>query len=182
LSGWNCALAWEAKAGSRVETVDGRGAHPFEPLDAGAQRRLVFAQQLVGVAARRQEEIAVEALEVAVDLLVRDDGADRLDGGGVALRGEPRAVGAVQPLDLVVAIVQRGGEVGGRGRGHAAADGPMVQNDYALPFLGEKVGARHARDAGADDAGVGSRIRVERLARREGSTTSRASGCGRVIA
>ena len=38
-----------------------------------------------------EEQVAVEALEVAVDALLLDDGLDAVDRRGVAVGGEPRA-------------------------------------------------------------------------------------------
>ena len=65
---------------------------------------------------------------------VPDDALDAVDGGGVALGREPRAGGAVQPLDLGVAVVERVDQVCGGAAGLAAADRAAVEDDDAAPF------------------------------------------------
>lgn len=102
----------------------------------------------------REEQVAVEAPEVARDALARDDVLDPIDGGGMAFRGQPRAALAVQALDCEKPVVDRIDEVRGRGAGHAAADRPILQDDDGLPNLGKQIGSGETRDTGADDADV----------------------------
>jgi hypothetical protein len=119
--GMELRLAGETKCEPRVER---RPRHPPDQLhivETRAMRRGEFLVEQLDLVAWRREQIAVEALERAVDLLVVHDRLDLIDGLRVAFRGEPRAILAVEALEVRVAIVERVHEVGGRARGGADA-------------------------------------------------------------
>ena len=108
--------------------------------------------------AGRDEEVSVQALEVAFNLLFRDDRLDAVNRSRVALGGETRAALAVQTLQLEVAVVERVDEVRGRPARHAAADGPVIEYDNGLALAREQVRGCHPRYPCADDAHVGARV------------------------
>src|SRR6185436_13064457 len=96
---------------ARVEAVDGRAREALDARDAGAARGGELAVHDALVLARRLEEPAVQALEAAVDPLLADDRLHEVDRRGVARGRQPRALLPVQPLQLEVAVVERGDEV-----------------------------------------------------------------------
>lgn len=117
--------------------------------------RLQFAVKDFCALARRDEEVAVETFEVAIDLFFQSDLFNPIDRRGVTLRGELRPFFAVHALDFHVAIVDGGGQMGGGPLGHAAADPSVIQDRHRLAFPGKKIGGGHAGDAGADNAYLG---------------------------
>ena len=78
---------------SNAERRARQASHLAQP---GAVRRGELAIEQLFAVLRRAEQVAVDALEVAVDALARHDALDAVDRGGVAVRGEPRAALAVQ--------------------------------------------------------------------------------------
>ena len=100
------ALPWEAQARANRKS-DRRFAGKV--LDVGKSRApgsLPFLDQELGVGfAFRQEEIAVQTLEIAIDLLAVDRAFYRVDGGGMARRDELRSAGAVNPRARTPAAV-----------------------------------------------------------------------------
>ena len=67
---------------------------------------LASSSSLVAGPAGR-EQVAVDALEVAVDALGADDRLDAVDRRGVAAAASRAPSGAVQALELDVAVVER---------------------------------------------------------------------------
>jgi hypothetical protein len=57
----------------------------------------------------------------------------------VALRGQLRALLAVEVLEMVEAVVERAGQMRGGPARLAAADGAVVEDDDGASLLGEKV-------------------------------------------
>lgn len=141
----------EAQAPPGVELRERR---PFGPLhgDAGTQRRITLALEELGLLAVREEEISVQPLEVALDPLGRDVALDQVDRRSVTLRGEARALRAMQMLELVIAVVDGGDEVCGRPTRLAATDRAVVDDHDALAFPRQKICRGQARDARAHDA------------------------------
>jgi hypothetical protein len=157
-------LVREAQRGAEVE-IRVRHARQLD-LQPGALRGVEFALQLLAVAGGiALHQVAVEAAEVAVDLLGRDDGGDLLDRAGVALCRHSRAVGAMPVLELVVAVVERIGQVRRGAQRGAAADRPVVQHHHRAALPRQQVGGRQPGDAGADDADVAARVLGQRLRR-----------------
>ena len=105
-------LAREAQGGTRVEGAE-RSARDLLDFEAGAARRLELAVELVRRLSARDEQVAVHAREVAGDAALGDDRLDAVDGGGVALRGQPRPRLAVELLEAVEVVVERAGQVRG---------------------------------------------------------------------
>ena len=135
---------------------DGNGARSTSSTARSPARLRGVELALEGLApiAFGEEQVAVEAREVAVDALLAHDGLDAVDRRGVAVGGEPRALAAVQLLDLEVAVVEHVGEVRGGRLRHAAGDRAVVEHRHLLARAGEQVGGGQAGDAGADDADV----------------------------
>jgi len=122
---------------------------------------LVFPVEGFRRVALGEEEVAVQAREIAVDALSRDDGVDALDGLGMALRRQARAFAPVQLLDLEIAVVVHVRQMPGAHLRHAARDRAVVEHRHRLPRLGEQVGGRHSGDARADDANVDIDVLIE---------------------
>ena len=137
----------EHEARAAAERRD-RQAFEFFYVD---EPRAVRGRQLVVdgffLLALRGKQVAVETFEVAVDVLRFHDRFDPVDGGRMALGGEPGSSFAVHALDFGVAVVDRVGQMRGGVLGHAAADRTVVDDDDRFARLSEQVGGGHSRDA-----------------------------------
>src|SRR5688500_16737218 len=69
-------------------------------MQAGAMGRVQFSIEIRLIVLRRTEQIAVEADEIAIDPLARDDVFNAIDRRSVAFGGQPRATFTVEPLEL----------------------------------------------------------------------------------
>jgi hypothetical protein len=159
-------LIGEAERRAEVVSVVRDALDVLDFGQAGAVRGAEFLAELLGGLARRDEEVAVEALEVAVNLLFVDDLLDEVNGRRVALGGEARAAPAVEAFEFVEAVVEGVREVRRRARSLAARERAVVQDDDGLALSRQEVSRRQSRDACADDAHVRARVRVERRIRR----------------
>src|SRR2546423_15611186 len=89
---------------------------------------------------RMEEEITVEALELAINLLGVDDLFDLVNRRGVTLGRDARALFTKETFKLVEAIIERVRQMRGGARGHAAARGAVVKYDDAAARAREQVG------------------------------------------
>ena len=141
-----------------------------QPLDTGqarAVRRVELALEQSRLVARAEEQVAVHALEVAVDPLGRDDRLDAVDGRAVALGRAAGAHFAVDALDLEVAVVDRIGEMGGGASRLAASRSARRRAPAPTAGAGEQVRGRESGDPRPDDADIHRFIGVEqRIGRR----------------
>src|SRR5690606_37052162 len=138
----------------------------------GARGRVVlFAQQAdVFARAARGVEEAVDALQLAAQVLLADDAFDGSDGRDVARRDELRRLLAVHALELRVAAIERAREVRRRARRLPAGDRTVVEDDRVVSGVLKEVRRRQAEDAGADDADRAARAVAERRAAQFGGT------------
>src|SRR6185437_11764359 len=120
------AQAWTSRPRCR------QSIEHFHGSQTGTMSRLPFLLQEIRRFTRRNEQIAIEALEITIDLLLLGDFANLLNGGGVTLRRQPRALGAVQTLHLGVAIIDGVRQMRRRLAGLAIRDGTIVQHDHGL--------------------------------------------------
>src|SRR6266516_4700853 len=86
-----------------------------------------------------------------------------MDCRHVALGRDSRTLLSVHLLDVVVAIIERSGEVSGGAARLAAADRPIINQDNGTACTRERVRGRHAGDACSHDADVGTQILCKRL-------------------
>src|SRR5581483_1833128 len=129
-------LPRKAQAHSGIESAEWGARDLFDINQAGAVRGFQLTFEHLFRFARRHEEVAIEPLEIAIYALRRDNGFDAINGRRVTIGSHPRALLAVQALDLKVAVIEGVGEVRRRALGHAAADAPIIENDDALAFAG----------------------------------------------
>ena len=106
------------------------------------------------IATWRDEQIAVEPGEIAVDRFFPHDALDLVDGRRVTVGREPRAVGAVQTFQLLVAVIERVDEMRGGSAGFAAGRRTIVDDDHPLYGFGEPICGSQSGDSGPDDADV----------------------------
>jgi hypothetical protein len=70
---------------------------------------------------------------------------------------------AVQFLDVVVAVVESGSEMGGRATRLATANRAIVDQDDSAASAREKVSSRHSSYSRSDDADIRAQILGKRL-------------------
>ena len=155
-------LSWKSQARTGVEERKRRAIDLVDVPKAGASRGAQLAIELIGGFARFSEEIALDALEVAVDVMVRGDLFDAIDGRGVAVGDHLRACRAVHALELAVEAVDLVREMGARVQRHAAADLAVFDDDDLAARLHQQVCRREAGDASPDNADFGGLVPVER--------------------
>ena len=91
-----------------------------------------------------------------------------------------RLLEAVHPDQLLIEVVDVGGEVRAGARGHAAAERSAVEHDDRLACAGKLIGGREAGDAGADDHDIGFDVALsEASPTARGPCPSRAIRCVR---
>src|SRR5436189_2831225 len=78
---------------------------------------------------RRQHEVAVKALETALDCFACANRLDAVYGGGLTLINDPRGVDAAGVDQVGVTVVECRSEMRRRSRGHSAADAPTINDD-----------------------------------------------------
>ena len=127
-------------------------------LKARADRRLQLPVEQVGRVGGDREEVAVDALEIAVDLLFGDDLLDPVDGRRVALVGQLRPLWAMQLLHLHEPVVDGRRQVRAGAAALPGRDGSVVENRDRLPIPREQIRRRQPRDSGADDADVDAQV------------------------
>jgi hypothetical protein len=137
-------LFGKCRQGSGIERANGARSSMCHRAQARAVRRFELALERRALVAFGEEQVAVDAREVAVDALLPHDGLDAVDRRGMAVGGEARAFAAVQLLDLEVAVIERVGEVR---RWSSASCRPRPARRRARDLLaraGEGVRGRHA--------------------------------------
>src|SRR4029079_6012754 len=111
----------------------------------------------------------------------------------MAFSGEPGALWSMQLFELVIAIVERVGEMRGCPAGFAPSNGAIIDDDDCTTRAREQIGCGHSRDAGTYDTYVGPEVLAElrevgRIAcghpdgGRAAGVTSHAMNFGRMIA
>src|SRR3954465_9335304 len=110
-----------------------------------------------------EEQVAFDALELAVDVFHRCDALDAMNRRHMALSGETRAFLSVELFDVVIAVVESGGEMGSSSAGFAATDRAVIDDDDRATCAREQVGRRHAGDARSDYADIRTEVLREGL-------------------
>jgi hypothetical protein len=124
-------------------------------------RRLELLVEDVGGVAAAEEEIAIQANEIAVDVLALHRRLDEVDRRAVALRGDAAGVHATRLLQRREAIVERVRQMRRRPTGLAAPHLLLVEHDDALAGDGERIRHAESGDAGTDDTDVGREVLAE---------------------
>ena len=102
----NLSLTRKSNRRAGIEIFNRSTVDPLH-RQTGTLAGLKFSFQICARLVRRLEQIAVEPLELAVNVFVRDDPFDAIDGCAVTLRGHARAIFAMISFQIVVAIIQR---------------------------------------------------------------------------
>src|SRR5205823_5928935 len=144
------SLSGKAKSWAGVEFPDRGAADELDVGQTGAVGGVALIGELVFVLA--VEEIAIDVSEIALNAFGGDDVINVLDGGGMAVSGEPRAVLAEEFFEVVIAVIEGVGKMGGCAAGLAAADRPIVQDDDFVTLPRQCVRDGESGDARADDA------------------------------
>src|SRR2546421_9762627 len=109
-------LLRKAQARSCVEWPYRRPIHPADLCQSSALRGLQLLIENVSRFPRGHEQIPGEPLKIALDLLLGNDSLDALDGCRMALGSLSRAFRSVCALEVGIAIVESGDQMG-RGPG-----------------------------------------------------------------
>ena len=147
-------------------------------------RGVEFALERGTLVALGEEKVAVEAGEIAVERFPAHDLVDALDRRGMAVGRDAHRLGAVQLLQLEVAVVEHVGQVAGGHAGHAGDERPVVEHGDRFAGLYQVISGAQAGDARADDAGVDMNVLGQRGALRQrcrGGPDRLVAGHGRVL-
>src|SRR4051812_27595760 len=148
-----------------VESVHRRLLRPLH-VQTGSLAGIEFLRQLTLRLVRRIEEISIEPLESAIDLLLRHNLFDAIDRRSVAFRRQTCPFFSMIFLEIVKSVIQGVDQVRGCPRRHAIPDRTVVQNNDTAPRAGQSVRDGKTGDARADDAdvrGIIGRKRLQRL-------------------
>src|SRR5688572_10059784 len=100
-----------------------------------------------------REQVAVQPLEIALDVLVANDRLDSVGGSSKALRDPTRHIDTVRFFDCPIAIVGDS-DVRSRATRFARTDAESLDHRDADALPGEQVGGREPANTGSDDAHV----------------------------
>ena len=156
------SLPWKSNRTMGLEIVDRRLLDPLH-CNACSAARFKFALKIFQRFVGRLEEVAIHAREFAIDLFLPHDVFNAIDCCGVTLRGHARAIFAMQFLQLVISIIQRVDQMGGRSPGHPATDQSIVQHYHTATSACQSVGNRETGNPCADNAGIGFQIFAQRV-------------------
>ena len=120
--------------------------------------RLELSLQILACFFATEKQVSLNALEVTVDVFHRRDAFNAMDRRHVTLGGNACALFAVEAGDVVVPIVECGGEMGGGAARLSATDWPVVDDDYGAAGAGEEISGGHSGDAGADYTDIGAEV------------------------
>ncbi|OWW20664.1 hypothetical protein AYR66_15410 [Noviherbaspirillum denitrificans] len=157
-------LVAEMDAASGIESQAG---HTFQQFDIGACP-LRCVKLLVDVACAERVEVAADAFESAIDLLVPDDGFDLRDRLRIGVRDELRSLFAEAGLDVCIPFIRRKKMRGGA-PGLPGAHTEGIDDHDAATLPAKKIGSRQPGNAGADHADIGLDITRQRRKIRHGS-------------
>ena len=118
-----------------------RGARGSRSTGTHARRhhtRLPLLERLDSLA-WREEQVAVEPLEITIDAFALDDVLDAVDRAPMTFAGEPRIRRPAATLDDAVRVVHRACEMRRRTAGDAAADRSVVEDDDLVPDAREVI-------------------------------------------
>ncbi|SRR5258706_13053062 len=90
-----------------------------------------------------------------------------MNGRHVTFGRQARSFLAVELLDVVIAVVQRGGEMSSGAAGLTSTDLSIVDQHDGTASTCEKIGRRHSRDSRSNDADVRAQILGKRLELRD---------------
>src|SRR5262245_10455142 len=155
------SLVLEAQAGAALEAEHASVGHPVG-LRVGGPRGLELFVELLDGSVLPEEEIAVHALEPAIDMFLVADGLDAIDRSCVTVARQARAIRTVETQHLSEALVDDVRKMSGGDRRLAVADAAGVDDDDRSSFPRQQVRRRESRDARADYADVPVRVLRER--------------------
>jgi len=151
-------LAREAQRDARIPEVERRTLDELGIAEPGAMGGFELALEILTFCISAKEQVAVHALEVAVDVFHRGDGFDPLNRCGVTFRGRARALPPVKSLDVEVPVVQRSGEVRGRAPCLSASDRAVIDEHHRASSPGEEIGGSHTGDPRPDYADIDAQV------------------------
>src|SRR5688500_14064807 len=151
-------LSRKSQRDAGIPEIQRRALDDLGVGESGAVTRLELALEILPLAVAAEKEVAVNALEVAVDVFHRRNRFDPVDRRGVNLGRHARAFAPVKPLEVVVAVIECAGQMGSRSSGLPAADRAIVDEHDRATGASEQVGGGHARDSRAHDADVDAQV------------------------
>src|SRR5687768_15055614 len=100
------SLPGKSQTTARIEIVDWRTINPLHALKSSPSSSRDLLLENIPRAVGRNEEKAVDTIEVAVDLLIASDLLDPVNRRRVTFSDQPRAALSEQTFDFVVTIVE----------------------------------------------------------------------------
>jgi len=147
-------LSRKAKRGPAVPESERNAIDKLRIHYSGAVGRFELALQILACVLAAKKEEAFDTLEIAVDVFHRRNGLDSMYRRHVTLGCQPGTFLAVHDLDVVVAIVERGGEVSGCAARLTTTDWPIIDQDNGAASTREQIGRGHAGDPCSYDADI----------------------------
>src|ERR1700704_5467046 len=89
-------------------------------------RCLELSLELFSLFVGAEKEVALDTLKIAIDVLHGSNRLDAMDRRHMTFGREPGPFLAVNPRDVVVAVVQGRGEMSSSATGFATPDGPII--------------------------------------------------------
>jgi hypothetical protein len=152
------SLSWKPESGTCVPEIRRRSLYELDIEQTCAMSSVKLLLELVALAVSTEKQVTIDALEVAVDVFLGRYRFNTVDSGGVTFGGELRTVLSVKLFDLVIAIVERVGEMRRCATGFAASNRTIIYDGNCTARTGEQIGRGHAGDSGSHNAYVDSEV------------------------
>src|SRR5690349_18525290 len=154
-------LAGKAECRARLERRDGRALEKLYVRQSGAVSGSELTLEDILILVVAEEEVAVDSLEIAIDVFECGNRFDLVDRGNVTFGGDASAFLSVKLLDFRIPVVECGSDMGGRPSGLATADLAIVDYHDCTTGTGEQVCDRHAGNTGTYNAHAGPNIVIQ---------------------
>jgi len=156
-------LAGEAKRRTAVPETERNAIDQLGIVDSGAMRCLELPLEVLSLTVAAEKEVAFDTLKIAVDVLHGGDRLDAMDRRHVTLGRESGAFLAMEPGNVVVAVVQSRREMSGSATGFAAPDRSIIYEHNRATSACKQVRRGHSGDSSANHADIRAEILIERL-------------------
>src|SRR5688500_2958364 len=154
-------LARKTQARAAVEERERSSRQQLHAMQARLDGGLELPLQGLHRVSRCEEQEAVEAREIAVDLLGGDDRLYLIDRRPMACGRQARAFLSMHTLDLEVPVIQRTAQMSGGAARLPAADLSILDDENGSARLCQQVSRGQARDASPDNANIRTAVGLE---------------------
>src|SRR2546421_12281584 len=147
-------LPRKLQAWTGIKAFQRSTSYPLNLRQTGTMCGRQFVLKDFHFSGRRNEEITIYTLKLAIDFFFLNNCFNAIDRRFVALSSQPRSFFTKETFQFIESVVERVGQVRGRSCRHATANWPIIQNNDRLTLARQQVGGSQSGDSCTDDAHV----------------------------